>query len=346
MVPPTLQSYIANQRAKGLDDETIKESLQGVGWDQATITAAFTPTPHNSTQFTPSPNQPFPDELRKWSWGAFGLGWIWGIGNQVWISLLVFIPFLNIIIGLPLSIYLGICGNRLAWEKDQKKDLTEFMNRQRIWGNWGIAFFIIGIIVALATFGSLMFEGYRNGFQELKYTPPPVTFGTPVIPSGWQSFTYYSNEGADQSAADSVQYTFSYPAEWSSPTTNQGDFFIPGCLPPSSDSKTCLDVTPLINIGTSASDVVTADTAQYPSMQTSSITLASGLSATLETWPAEITTYTEHIVIPDGSASIVLIGTQVSGSAVSPTPTSFQSTAIMKQIAGTLTLNDPYGFSN
>ena len=33
-----------------------------------------------------------PSEIEGWCWGAFLLTWIWGIGNRVWISLIVFIP--------------------------------------------------------------------------------------------------------------------------------------------------------------------------------------------------------------------------------------------------------------
>ena len=33
-----------------------------------------------------------PAEIKRWNWGAFLLNWIWGIGNQTYISLLALIP--------------------------------------------------------------------------------------------------------------------------------------------------------------------------------------------------------------------------------------------------------------
>ena len=41
--------------------------------------------------------------------------WIWGIGNSVWIALLAFIPFVNIIV----PFYLLFKGNELAWRAKQ-----------------------------------------------------------------------------------------------------------------------------------------------------------------------------------------------------------------------------------
>ena len=32
-----------------------------------------------------------PGEIDKWNWGAFPLNWIWGIGNNTFIALLMFI---------------------------------------------------------------------------------------------------------------------------------------------------------------------------------------------------------------------------------------------------------------
>ena len=38
-----------------------------------------------------------PPELKGWNWGAFLLNWIWGIGNSTYIALLMFVPFVNIV---------------------------------------------------------------------------------------------------------------------------------------------------------------------------------------------------------------------------------------------------------
>jgi hypothetical protein len=38
-----------------------------------------------------------PAEIDRWNWGAFLLNWIWGIGNNTFIALLTFIPFVGLI---------------------------------------------------------------------------------------------------------------------------------------------------------------------------------------------------------------------------------------------------------
>lgn len=94
-----------------------------------------------------------PPEARKWNWGAFLLGPIWGIGNKVWIALLALIPF----IGWIMNIILGIKGSEWAWEAKEWRDLEHFRRTQRKWGFWGLGvfavsfafFFLIGIMGAM-----------------------------------------------------------------------------------------------------------------------------------------------------------------------------------------------------
>ena len=38
-----------------------------------------------------------PRELDRWNWGAFFLNWIWGLGNSTYIALLMWVPFVNLI---------------------------------------------------------------------------------------------------------------------------------------------------------------------------------------------------------------------------------------------------------
>ena len=60
------------------------------------------------------PTAPVPPEVEAmgWSWGGFGLNWIWAIANKTWIGLLALIPCVNIFI----AIWLGISGHKLAWQ--------------------------------------------------------------------------------------------------------------------------------------------------------------------------------------------------------------------------------------
>ena len=73
------------------------------------------------------------NELRKWNWGAFLLGPIWGIGHGVFRSLLTFVP----IYGIYEWIMLGRQGNRWAWEKRPWDSIEGFRKTQRKWAMWG-----------------------------------------------------------------------------------------------------------------------------------------------------------------------------------------------------------------
>lgn len=91
-----------------------------------------------------------PDGVKGWSWGAFLLNWIWGIGNSVWIALLCLVPY----VGLIMAIVLGVKGREWAW-KAKKWDSLEHFNRvQRSWSKWGVIVcligFVVGIVVAIA----------------------------------------------------------------------------------------------------------------------------------------------------------------------------------------------------
>lgn len=79
-----------------------------------------------------------PNEIKGWNWGAFLLNWIWGIGNNVWIALLAFIPYLGII----MVIILGAKGNEWAWQKKRWDSVEHFKRTQSQWTKWGVILFI------------------------------------------------------------------------------------------------------------------------------------------------------------------------------------------------------------
>ncbi len=98
-----------------------------------------------------------PGEIRGWNRGAFFLGWIWGIGNNVRIALLTAIPtisFIPIMTKLPdrlltptlilffgflliVSIVLGAKGNEWAWRYKKWDSIEHFMRAQRTWATVG-----------------------------------------------------------------------------------------------------------------------------------------------------------------------------------------------------------------
>ncbi len=83
-----------------------------------------------------------PEEIRGWNWGAAGLTWIWGLWHGVWISLLFFIPVINII----MVIVMGIKGSEWAWKAQKWQSVESFTASQKKWKPWGILFFILMIL--------------------------------------------------------------------------------------------------------------------------------------------------------------------------------------------------------
>ena len=93
-----------------------------------------------------------PEEIKGWSWGAFGFSWIWGIFNGTFISLLALIPYVNII----MIIILGIKGKEWAWRNKKWDSVEHFKRVQRLWSKvWVIIFFtlcgiaILGVVAAI-----------------------------------------------------------------------------------------------------------------------------------------------------------------------------------------------------
>ncbi|EKD22758.1 MAG: hypothetical protein ACD_83C00281G0003 [uncultured bacterium] len=92
-----------------------------------------------------------PEIMGGWNWGAFLLGWIWGIGHSVWIALLSFIvpwPIMEII--------LGVKGNEWAWQNRRFESVEHFKEVQRKWAIWGVLLFIISALCIIALFTSLI----------------------------------------------------------------------------------------------------------------------------------------------------------------------------------------------
>lgn len=94
-------------------------------------------------------------KLKKFNWGAFLGTWLWGIGNRInhWSVYVAFVIFVlqlikipvTGVVGLVLSIYMGIIGNNLSYNKSSKtyKDIDEFIDIQKKWAIWMLVFSII-----------------------------------------------------------------------------------------------------------------------------------------------------------------------------------------------------------
>jgi TIR domain len=84
-----------------------------------------------------------PDEIRGWSWGAFLMSWIWGLGNGTPIALLVLVPYA----GLVMPFVLGVKGNEWAWRNKRWDDVQHFQRVQRQWKQWGVGLWIVGLLL-------------------------------------------------------------------------------------------------------------------------------------------------------------------------------------------------------
>lgn len=76
-----------------------------------------------------------------WSWGAFSFGWIWGIGNHAYLTLIALIPIP--LLGLVWLFVNGALGKKWAWESGKFATAAEFNAAQKTWDRAGIAAFVL-----------------------------------------------------------------------------------------------------------------------------------------------------------------------------------------------------------
>jgi zinc-ribbon domain len=91
-----------------------------------------------------------PPEIDRWNWGAFFLGWIWGLGNRVYISLLSLIP----IVGVVMAFVLGAKGSEWAWRNKTWPSIERFKTVQRQWTVAGLI--VWGGLVSLGIAGAVL----------------------------------------------------------------------------------------------------------------------------------------------------------------------------------------------
>lgn len=96
-----------------------------------------------------------PEAVKGWSWGAFLLNWIWGIGNSVWLALLVFVP----IASLVMPFVLGFKGREWAWQAKRWDSIEHFKNTQR---TWDIVAVVIVVVLFVIGFTWGLIEGLNS----------------------------------------------------------------------------------------------------------------------------------------------------------------------------------------
>lgn len=91
-----------------------------------------------------------PAQIDRWNWGAFLLNWIWGIGNNTFIALLVFVPFF----GFVMPFILGVKGSAWAWRNKRWDSVEHFLTVQKKWAKWAVVVYLLFI----AMFAASMFS--------------------------------------------------------------------------------------------------------------------------------------------------------------------------------------------
>ena len=93
-----------------------------------------------------------PGEIDRWNWGAFLMSWIWGIGNNTYIALLMFVPLVNIV----MPFVLGAKGSSWAWRNKKWESVEEFKVVQRKWARWSAVAIVLIVSVMVGLFFLLM----------------------------------------------------------------------------------------------------------------------------------------------------------------------------------------------
>ena len=99
----------------------------------------------------------FPTNINSFNWGAFFLWHLWGFWNGMpilsWCGFLLgFISdafYYLSLIDVFVSIYLGLKGNKISWEKKNWSSIESFENTQR---NWNLAGLIVLCLIVIVGF--------------------------------------------------------------------------------------------------------------------------------------------------------------------------------------------------
>ena len=129
-----------------------------------------------------------PAEIDRWNWGAFLLNWIWGIGNNTFIALLMFVPLVNVV----MAFVLGAKGSAWAWRNKRWDSVDQFRKVQRKWALWAVVVLAASISGCVAMFVGILVsmkssEAFQLSFARLEASSEvaeslgkPITAGFPM----------------------------------------------------------------------------------------------------------------------------------------------------------------------
>lgn len=151
-------------------------------------------------------NQPaeIPAELDRWNWGAFLLNWIWGIGNSVFIALLMFVPLVNIV----MIFVLGARGSRWAWRKRAWRDAEHFRSTQRKWAIAGVVVWVAAAVLVAAALATVHFamrnsEAFQAAMSAVRADARvKAAIGEEIEPGFWTSGSIKIEGGTGEATLD------------------------------------------------------------------------------------------------------------------------------------------------
>lgn len=157
----------------------------------------------------PYPNQPkdtpIPPQLHRWNWGAFLLNWIWGLGNSTYIALLMFVPFVNLI----MIFVLGAKGSEWAWKNRLWENEDHFVRTQRNWALAGLAVLLalpllMGLFFYLISLIFTSSDAYKLSLEQVRANKSVIEImGEPIQP-GWFITGQIKTSGASGTANLSI----------------------------------------------------------------------------------------------------------------------------------------------
>lgn len=123
-----------------------------------------------------------PLEIDRWNWGAFLLTWIWGVCNNTFIALLMFVPVANIV----MPFVLGARGSAWAWRNRRWASVEAFQATQRKWARWGLVVLLLWLLLMVGIFAAVFAtlkhsEPYQLGVRALHANPEAIALlGEPI----------------------------------------------------------------------------------------------------------------------------------------------------------------------
>lgn len=159
------------------------------------------PGKNSSFKNVENDNEEIEKHLKKWNYGALVLNWLWAFAHGQWVIGAIFLSmaiaitiltadivitflrtrhFPNLIIDITvivlliaeriIAIYLGIRGNRLAWNSGRFNSFEEFEATESAWHRWAERIIVVLTIFVILAIGFITIMG-PSIFIELSQDP-------------------------------------------------------------------------------------------------------------------------------------------------------------------------------